>query len=422
MKTILVIGGGASGMAAAAFAKTDETRVILLEKNEKTGKKLYITGKGRCNLTNASDIETILQNVVTNPRFLYSALYGFTNEDLMRLMEEKGCPLKTERGNRVFPVSDHSSDVIRTWNRILSERGVEVRLHTEVSGLLIRENRVCGVRLGSGRELPADSVIVCTGGLSYPSTGSTGDGYRFAGESGHRLVDEIPSLVPFECEENFVRDLAGLSLRNVKLSLEKGHKIHFSEFGEMLFTHTGISGPLVLSASAVLGRLLQKEGKLHLLIDLKPALSEDELDRRILRDFSEAKNRDFRNALSGLLPGKLQEPVIALSGIPAEKKVHDITREERKKLAGLLKAFPLTAVKTRGFQEAVITKGGIHVKDVNPSTMESRIVKNLYFAGEVLDVDALTGGYNLQIAWSTGVLAGRSAAKDPAERSPASAG
>ena len=297
-----------------------------------------------------------------------------------------------------------------------------MRLHTEVSGLLIRENRVCGVRLGSGREIPADSVIVCTGGLSYPSTGSTGDGYRFAGESGHRLVDEIPSLVPFECEENFVRDLAGLSLRNVKLSLEKGHKIHFSEFGEMLFTHTGISGPLVLSASAVLGRLLQKEGKLHFLIDLKPALSEDELDRRILRDFSEAKNRDFRNALSGLLPGKLQEPVIALSGIPAEKKVHDITREERKKLAGLLKAFPLTAVKTRGFQEAVITKGGIHVKDVNPSTMESRIVKNLYFAGEVLDVDALTGGYNLQIAWSTGVLAGRSAAKDPAERSPAPAG
>ncbi len=396
-------------MAAAAFAKNENTRVILLEKNEKTGKKLYITGKGRCNLTNASDIETILGNVVTNPRFLYSALYGFSNEDMMRLMEENGCPLKTERGNRVFPLSDHSSDVIRAWNRILQERGVEVRLRTEVSGLVIRDKTACGVRISPGKEILSDAVIVCTGGLSYPVTGSTGDGYRFAEESGHRVVDSIPSLVPFDCEEAFVSDLSGLSLKNVRLTVRNRSHTIFSDFGEMLFTHTGISGPLVLSASAVCGRILRKEGRLSAEIDLKPALREEELDRRIVRDFSEEQNKDFRNSLSKLLPGKLQAPVAACSGISPDKKVHDITREERIALVKLLKAFPLTIMRTRGFSEAVITKGGISVKDVDPSTMESRIIKNLYFAGEVLDLDALTGGYNLQIAWSTGVLAGRSA-------------
>ncbi len=409
MKTVLVIGGGASGMAAAAFAKNESTRVVLLEKNEKTGKKLYITGKGRCNLTNASDIETILKNVVSNPKFLYSAVYGFSNEDLMQLMEENGCPLKTERGNRVYPASDHSSDVIRSWNRILEQKGVEVRLRTEVKALLIEQKKAVGVRLSDGKELRGDAVIVCTGGLSYPATGSTGDGYRFAEKSGHRIVETIPSLVPFTCKEEFVPALSGLSLKNVRLTVYNGSKKLFSDFGEMLFTHTGISGPLVLSASACCGRALEATGSLSSEIDLKPALNPEELDRRILKDFSEQKNRDFRNALAKLLPGKIQEPVVMLSGIDPLKKVHDITREERQKLVRLLKAFPLQITGTRGYQEAVITKGGVSVKDIDSRTMESRIVKGLYFAGEVLDLDAYTGGYNLQIAWSTGVLAGRSA-------------
>ena len=408
MKKIIVIGGGASGMAAAAFAKGPDTAVVLLEKNEKLGKKVYITGKGRCNMTNASDPEAMLQHVLTNPKFLYSAFYGFTSEDLMKLMSAHGCPVKTERGNRVFPVSDHASDVIRAWERLLQERGVEIRLRQEASSLLTDQGTVLGVRLQSGAELHADAVIVCTGGLSYSSTGSTGDGYRFAEACGHKISEPIPSLVAWELQDP-MPELSGLSLKNVSLTVMNGRKKLYEDFGEMLFTHTGISGPLVLSASAATGRALIREGRLSLLLDLKPALSREELDKRILRDFSEEMNREFRNALGKLLPKSLIPAVVLLSGIDPEKKVHDLLKEERSVLVQLLKAFPMTVVGSRGFNEAVITKGGIEVRDIDPGTMESRLVKNLYFAGEVLDVDAYTGGYNLQIAWSTGVLAGKSA-------------
>ncbi len=408
MKNILVIGGGASGLAAAAFAKNENTRVLLLEKNEKLGKKLYITGKGRCNLTNDSDPENILKNTVSNPRFLYSALYGFTSRDVMNLMEENGCPVKTERGNRVFPVSDHSSDVTKAWERLLKKKGVEIRLNQEVSSLVIREDAAVGAVLPGGTEIPADAVIVCTGGLSYPVTGSTGDGYRFAEESGHRITPLLPSLVALDCSDDFIPELEGLSLRNVTLRFALKKK-KASEIGEMLFTKTGISGPLVLTASSVFGEELQKNGLTEAWIDLKPAITEQELDARILKDFQEVLNRDFRNALDGLLPKKLIGSFVRLTGIEETKKVHDITREERMRTVRLMKAFPLHIAGLRGFSEAVITKGGIRTGDVNSSTMESRLIKNLYFAGEVLDVDALTGGYNLQIAWSTGVLAGRSA-------------
>ena len=409
MKKILVVGGGASGMAAAAFAKTASTEVLLLEKNEKTGKKLYITGKGRCNLTNAADPEEIIANIVSNPRFMYSALYGFTNRDVMALMEENGCPVKVERGNRVFPVSDHSSDVIKAWNRILEKQGVRVQLGSEVSDLIVEDGAVRGVRLSGGEAILSDAVIVCTGGLSYPVTGSTGDGYRFASECGHRVTDCLPSLVPFECSDAFIPELEGLSLRNVRLTIRKKKGKDYSDFGEMLFTKSGISGPLVLTASARLSKELAEEGALNAEIDLKPALSESELDARILRDFSGEMNRSFRNSLGGLLPKKMTGTAVALSGIDPEKKVHDITKEERQGFVRLLKAFPLHITGTRGYSEAVVTRGGVSVREVDPGTMESSLVKNLYFAGEVLDLDACTGGYNLQIAWSTGVLAGRAA-------------
>lgn len=400
-------------MMAAIGASKAGHRIVLYEKNEKLGKKLYITGKGRCNITNNSDVEELLKNVKRNPRFLYSAFYTLDSAAVMDFFESEGLSLKTERGNRVFPCSDKSSNVIRTLKKALDDAGVQICLNTIVRKLFC-ENDICsGVVLENGEVKRADAVIVATGGISYPSTGSTGDGYRFARETGHNLVDTVPSLVPFCVKEDYIKELQGLSLRNVVLKLESGKKKLFEEMGELLFTHFGVSGPLVLSASStVCGTFLQvgSDAKnatgLAAQIDLKPALSEQQLDERILRDFKGFQNSFFKNSLSRLLPAKMISVMVELSGIEPEKKVNEITKKERQNLVRLMKAFPFTIEGTRGYNEAVITRGGISVKEINPATMESKKVKGLSFAGEVLDVDAKTGGYNLQIAWSTGYLAG----------------
>lgn len=408
MGSVIVVGGGAGGMMAAVAAACRGRKVCLVEKNEKLGKKLFITGKGRCNVTNAGDGEEFFENVRSNGKFLYSAFYGWDNRAVMEFLEGAGCRLKTERGGRVFPVSDHSSDVIKAFRRELDRLGVEILLNTEVSSLMLEEepSRCRGVRLSGGRVLEAESCIVCTGGLSYPSTGSTGDGYRFAQAAGHRVTACRPSLVPFGVREEWCGKLAGLSLRNVSLRLMCGGREVYRGFGEMLFTHSGVSGPLVLSASSY----YREGGEPALLyVDLKPALEPEQLDRRLLRDFEENQNRQFRNALGGLFPAKLAPVMAVLSGISPEKKVNEITREERRAFGALIKKLPLTVKNLGGYEEAVITRGGVDIKEVNPSTMESKKVKGLYFAGEVLDLDALTGGFNLQIAWSTGHLAGSSA-------------
>ena len=409
MKNIIVIGGGAAGMMAAITAAEQGAAVLLLEKNEKLGKKLYITGKGRCNVTNACEIEDLFKNIVTNRRFLYSALYSFTNDSAMRFFEECGVPLKIERGNRVFPVSDKSSDVINGMARRLKEAGVTVQFGAEVNKICSENGKVTGVVLRNGEMLSCDACIVATGGLSYTSTGSTGDGYTFAKLCGHTVTDCYPSLVALKITEPFAKELEGLSLKNVRLRAIQGKKELYNDFGELLFTADGVSGPLVLTASTVVTDKLAA-GEIKLLLDLKPALSKDELDARILRDFEEAKNKQFRNALDKLLPQRLIRVIIGLCGIPEEKQVNSVTKQERSVLVDVLKGMELHIKKTGGFNEAVITKGGVSVKEVNPSTMESKLTAGLYFAGEVLDVDALTGGYNLQIAWSTGYLAGSSAA------------
>ena len=395
-------------MAAYAAAESGHA-VTLLEQNEKLGKKLFITGKGRCNLTNASDMEQLFANVVSNRKFLYSAFYSYDNEQVISFFESHGMPTKTERGNRVFPMSDHSSDVIAALSTALREQHVEVFLHTKVKRLLLEkrdeEKRVTGVELADHTKMHADAVIVATGGISYPSTGATGDGYRMAEESGHKMVSPTPALVPMEMKEPWVRDLQGLSLRNVRMSVTRGKKKLYEDFGEMLFTHFGVSGPLVLSASGCIpAKAFDQE--LSMTIDLKPVLDVEQLDHRILREFDEMKNKQFKNSLGHLLPAKMIPVMIALSGIDPDTKVNEISREQRQNLLHLFKNMPLTITGLRDFKEAIITKGGVSVKDINPSTMESKLVQGLYFCGEVLDLDALTGGYNLQIAWSTGHLAG----------------
>lgn len=405
MDDVIVIGGGAAGMMAAFTAARNGCRVRLLEKNEKLGKKLYITGKGRCNLTNGADVEELLNHVVSNRKFLYSAFNGFSNRDMMELLEEAGLPLKTERGNRVFPVSDKSSDVIRTLQRLLKEAGVRICLNCQAEAVLTEDSVCRGVRLTDGQVYPAGQVIVATGGLSYPSTGSTGDGYRFASGCGHKVTELSPALVPFCGEEEWIGRLQGLSLKNVSVRLSQGKKIYYEEFGEMLFTHFGVSGPAVLSGSSVTARYL-KRGPLTLSIDLKPALTEEQLNQRLVRDFSALQNKQFKNALQGLLPAKLIPVVVERSGIHPEKQVNAVTRKEREQLVRLIKHFTLTLTGVRDYNEAIITQGGVSVKEMNPVTMESKLVKGLFFAGEVLDVDAMTGGYNLQIAWSTGYAAG----------------
>ena len=405
MSKVIVIGGGPAGMMAAYAASCQGHAVTVLEQNEKLGKKLFITGKGRCNITNAGDMDNLFANVMSNRKFLYSAFYTFDNEQVLSFFENQGLRTKVERGNRVFPLSDHSSDVIAALNRALKSQNVDIRLHTKVQSLLIRDEAACGVVLSDGKTVEADDVIVATGGISYPSTGSTGDGYRMAEESGHALVECTPSLVPFETKEDWVKDLQGLSLRNVTVSIYHGKKKLFEDFGEMLFTHFGVSGPLVLSASGMI-KPVQFKQELCMYIDLKPALDADQLDKRILREFDAAMNKQFKNVIGSLMPAKMIPVVIRLSGIDPDKKVNEVSREERQHLVQLLKRLPLTINGLRGWNEAIITKGGVSVKDINPSTMESKKVSHLFFCGEVLDLDALTGGYNLQIAWSTGYLAG----------------
>lgn len=407
MSKVVVVGGGAAGMMAAYQAAKNGHKVILVDKNEKLGKKIYITGKGRCNLTNAGELEEIFNNIMTNRKFLYSALYSFTNDDVINFFETNGMKTKIERGNRVFPVSDHSSDVISTVAKVLRKNQVDIRLFTPVNDLIITNDKACGVLLENGEKIMCDSVIIATGGLSYPSTGSTGDGYRFAKDSGHTINKCVPSLVPMNIKEEWVEELQGLSLRNVNVRMINGKKKLYNELGEMLFTHFGVSGPLILSASAMINRKYFDEN-LKIIIDLKPALDMEQLNKRILRDFEEELNKQFKNSLNKLLPSKLIPIVINLSGIDPDKQVNTITKEERQRLAYLLKNLEISFNGFRGWNEAIITKGGISVKDINPSTMESKIVNNLYFCGEVLDLDALTGGYNLQIAWSTGYLAGDS--------------
>ena len=412
-RQVIVIGGGAAGMMSAVCAAREGAFVTLLEKNEKTGKKIYITGKGRCNLTNSCDQEVFFDNIVSNGKFLYSAFHRMDSQGVREFFESAGLRLKEERGNRIFPLSDHSSDVISALNRQMEKERVKVCLHTQAAEILTGSHpapAVRGVKLADGRELLADAVIVATGGKSYESTGSTGDGYRFAAHAGHRVKELKPALVPFVTKESWPKALQGLSLKNVSVTLKMEKKKIYEGFGEMLFTHFGVSGPLILSASSYYVKKYN-DMPVRLCIDLKPALSDEQLDRRLLREFDRSRNRQFKNALDSLLPAKLIPVLVALSGIPPEKKAGELTREERNSLASCLKNLTMTVTGTRGFQEAIVTQGGVDVKEVNPSTMESKLVKGLYFAGEVLDLDALTGGFNLQIAWSTGYLAGLSAAK-----------
>lgn len=406
MGKIIIIGGGAAGMMAAVTAG-ERQEVLLLEKNDRLGKKLFITGKGRCNLTNACEEDRFFRSVVTNSKFMYSAFYAFDNQSTIEFFEKAGLLTKVERGDRVFPASDHSSDVIGIFKTLINRNpNIQVLQNTTVTDILCKDRRVIGVCLKDGRRLYADAVIVATGGVSYPLTGSTGDGYTFAKGLGHTVIAPLPSLVPFELKDDFCKELMGLSLKNVVLSVRSGKKRIFDEQGEMLFTHFGISGPLVLRASAYIHPYLNQEITMY--IDLKPALDEQMLDDRLLRDFEKYRNKDFRNALSDLLPVKLISIIVKRSGIDPFKKVNSITRQERIHLINCIKKFEIQFHALRGFDEAIITKGGVCVKEINPSTMESRLVKGLFFAGEVMDVDALTGGFNLQIAWSTGRLAGLS--------------
>lgn len=436
MEKMIIIGAGAAGMMCAIKA-SDRYNVTIIEKNNRPGKKLYITGKGRCNVTNDSDEETFLKNVVTNPKFLYSAIYSYNQTAVIDDFSNWGVPLKTERGNRVFPESDHSSDIIKALKMELQKRDISILYNTEVKRIITEDfvegkylKQATGVELKGGKKLNADVVVIATGGCSYAATGSTGDGYKFIEQINKSLsgddIDVVSprcSLVPLVTKESFVKDMMGLSLKNVSLKVVaskesfpklKKDKVLYEDFGEMLFTHFGVSGPLCLSASSYISSFLDKNSLdksfnningIKLYIDLKPALSEEELDKRILRDFEEFHNKDFQNSLGKLLPRLIIPVVVKQSGIMADKKVNSITSEERKKLIGVLKFFELNLFGLRGFDEAIITGGGISVKEINPQSMELKKVKNLRVAGEVVDCDALTGGFNLQIAWSTAYMA-----------------
>ena len=412
MSKVIIIGGGAAGMLAAISAALIGHEVSIYEKNEKLGKKLYITGKGRCNLTNASSMDIVMTKVVSNPKFLYSAFKSYTNENIMQLIEENSCPLKIERGNRVFPLSDHSSDIIKALTNKLKELNVNISLRTEVSEIIVDDytevgykNKVKGIILKNKERIYADSIILCTGGMSYAATGSTGDGYNFAKKLGHNIIKPTPSLVPLNIKEDTVRNLQGLSLKNVEISIKDKDKLIYKDFGEMIFTHFGVSGPLILSASSYIVKELENTN-LDLYLDLKPALNFEKLELRLLRDFNEGKNKSIKNILTALLPSALIPIILDIVGIDSNKKVNEISKKERNILINNIKALKFTITSTRGFKEAIITKGGIDTKEVKPKTMESKLVKNLFFAGEVLDIDALTGGYNLQIAWSSAWCAG----------------
>ena len=445
MSKVLIIGGGAAGMMAGVFAARNHHEIHILEKNEKLGKKVFITGKGRCNVANACDTEELFPAVMSNPKFLYSGFYSFGPQDVMNFFEEAGVPLKVERGNRVFPQSDHSSDIIRALERELKKAGAKIHLHTSVKEIVKesetdsesenelennsennladaatsksknktgkaddkKKEKITGVILEDGTFMEGDAVIVATGGFSYQSTGSTGDGYRFAKELGLKVTDISPSLVPLKTKEDYIPKLQGLSLKNTGLTIKNGKKVLYEDFGEMMFTHFGVTGPMILSASAHIGAKLAKtpNGELSAYLDLKPALTKEQLDARILREFEAGQNKQFKNVIGVLFPSSLTPVMLELGGIPADKKIHDISREERQHFIDLIKAFPFTITGMGEFKEAIITKGGVSVKEINPGTMESKKISGLYFAGEVLDLDAVTGGYNLQIAWSTAYLA-----------------
>lgn len=423
MKKVCIVGGGAAGLMAAYASARQGNEVTLIEKNEKLGKKIYITGKGRCNFTNDSTVEEFLQNVVRGGKFLTGSLYSFSPQKVIEFFENQGLSVKTERGNRVFPASDHASDVTKTLEKACKEQGVTIRLKEEVQELLtstisrigitpdipmrdrIPMSRIIAVKTDK-ETYECDVAIIATGGVSYPSTGSTGDGYKFASQFGHEIVDVKCGLCGLNIEGDFYKELQGLSLKNVVLTAKQGKKVLFEELGEMLFTHFGISGPLVLSLSSLINRLPLKE--VELFLDFKPALTEQILDKRLLRDFEKYKNKRLENALVELLPSKLIAVVLSACGVSGEKLVHSVTKEERLRLLKTLKAFPMRTYSLRGFNEAIITSGGVSLKEINPKTMESKRVQGLKFCGEVLDIDAFTGGFNMQIAFSTGFAAGDS--------------
>ena len=402
MKKTIVIGGGPAGMIASGFAAKNN-EVILFEKNHKLGKKLFITGKGRCNLTNACDPEELIQNTPGNPYFLYSAFYTFDSYATMNFFEQLGVKVKVERGNRVFPVSEKSSDIVKALIRFMENNNVDIRLNSKVEDLIVENNKIVKV-IVNGKSIEIENVIIATGGLSYPVTGSDGDGYKFAKKMGHKITKLYPSLVPLKTAEKWCSQLQGLSLKNIELNIFINNKSIYKGFGEMMFTHFGITGPLVLKASrSLIGKYNQN---INGYIDLKPALTEKELDNRILRDFEKFINKSFKNSLDELLPQKIIPIIIKLSNIDENKKVNSVTKDERKKLCDIIKRLPITITGDNGYNEAVVTAGGVCVDEIDPSTMKSKIIENLYFAGEVIDVDSYTGGFNLQIAFSTGYLAG----------------
>jgi len=413
MKTI-VVGGGPAGMLAAISASQNGDKVTLLEKNKTLGKKLLITGKGRCNITSSINIEEFINNVPGNGKFLFSCFQNYTNQDIISMLKKHGLEVKKERGNRIFPVTDKSQDVLNCFIQELKDNNVDIRTNLEVVEIITKNNEVTGVYLSTGDILTASKIILATGGRSYPVTGSDGQGYKLAKKLGHTIIEPRASIIPLTADEDLCQSMQGLSLVNVKIvikDIEKNKQI-YDDFGEMLFTHFGVSGPTILSSSAHLIRYkniddLLKNKKIKLYIDLKPALSEEELDNRILRDFDEFKNKEFKNSLEKLLPKKMIPIIIELSEINPYKKVNEITKEERKKIVKLLKKFEVTINGFRPVEEAIITAGGVSIKEINPKTMESKIIKGLYFAGEIIDVDAYTGGFNLQIAYSTGYTAGK---------------
>ena len=409
---VIVIGGGPAGILSAIKSAKEGNRVTIFEKNDKCGKKLLITGKGRCNITSSIEIEDFIKNIPGNGKFLYSAFQNFSNQDIIKMLENEGVKTKVERGNRVFPVSDKSIDVLNALLNILKKLNVKIVYNTEITDILVNENKVTGVITNTKEKIKADKVILATGGRSYPATGSTGDGYKMAKKLGHTVTEIRPSLVPLTIhEEKMCQKLQGLSLRNVKITIRHNKKIIYEDFGEMIFTHFGVSGPIILSASTILLRYknikeLLKNKEIELLIDFKPALNKEKLDLRIRRDFEEFKNKQFKNSLNQLLPQKLIPVIIEKSEIDENKKVNEITKEERQKLVNLLKEFKLTIKDFKEIEYAIVTAGGINIKEINPKTMESKIIKGLYFAGEIIDVDGYTGGFNLQIAYSTGYTAG----------------
>ena len=412
MRNTVIIGGGPAGLMAAISSAKNGDKVTIIEKMNSCGKKLLITGKGRCNITNNAQMDKFMENTPTNPKFLYGVFNNFTNKDIIELLKNEGVKTKVERGERVFPVSDRAQDVLEALLHILRKQNVQILTNTTAKRIITDdEKNVLGVELDDGKEIKTDKIILATGGKSYPVTGSTGDGYKLAKDLGHTITKIEPSLVPLTSHDEVCKELQGLSLRNVAIQLQICDKVVYKDFGEMLFTHFGVSGPIVLSASSYLVKTknieqILKGGKVELEIDLKPALSEEKLDARILRDFEEQKNKQFKNSLDKLLPQKLIPVIIKKTNINESKKINEITKQERQKLVNELKHFKISINGTRPIEEAIVTSGGINIKEINPKTMESKLINGLYFAGEIIDVDCLTGGYNLQVAWSTGYTAG----------------